>query len=144
MLYFTYVLSDKCVKNYLELENYMYVLVEPNLTSNSRHRGFLPDRLSSVLENQSFAASAWIFVSFNFISALMSSINFLVLILATMQSLSRTVGNVEFPIAASSGRQASLYNKSNASLWLRSTKQFRISFRKSSKYFRIYCSKRWC
>ena len=54
------------------------------------------------------------------------------LILATIQSLSRTVGNVEFPIAASSGRQASLYNKSNASLWVTSTKQFRISFRKSS------------
>ena len=49
-----------------------------------------------------------------------------------MQSLSRTVGNVEFPIAASSGRQASLYNKSNASLWVTSTKQFRISFRQSS------------
>ena len=40
-----------------------------------------------------------------------------------MQSLSRTVGNVEFPIAASSGRHASLYNKSNASLWVTSTKQ---------------------
>ena len=62
----------------------------------------------------------------------MASINFLELILATMQSLSRTVGNVEFPMAASSGRHASLYNKSNASLWLTSTKQFRISLRKSS------------
>ena len=97
-----------------------------------KHLGVDPDRLFSVPENQLILKAPEFSPLLILISAFFSSINFLVLILATIQSLSRTVGNVEFPIAASSGRQASLYNKSNASLWVTSTKQFRISFRKSS------------
>ena len=88
-----------------------------------KHLGVDPDRLS-FFERFDHFLKCLDLVSLIVISALMTSINFLVLIFPTMQSLSSTVGNVEFPIAASSGRQASLYNKSNASLWLRSTKQF--------------------
>ena len=61
--------------------------------TDSKYRGDRPGHQSSVVKSQSFA------IILRFLSFLMISISSLVLILATMETLSRTVGNVEFPIA---------------------------------------------